>query len=230
VAVGATVDSTGLLVTAGTIVVSVLVVTELVGESATESGGAVPSVVPHPDTVRTSIVATDANERPDTDDTDERLMTGGYARTMSHDPTPPSPIVDSPTGWVRDHIERYVASNGADGHDWNGVPCMLLTTKGRRSGRWVRSALIYGLDGDDVVLVASKGGAPENPLWFENLVSHPEVWVQVKGDTWWGRAEVIDAPTERQRLWSLMTPIWPGYDEYQTKAGSRVIPVVRISR
>ena len=152
---------------------------------------------------------------------------------MSTTPSAPSPIHDSPTEWVRDHIDRYVKTNGADGHDWNGVPCCLVTTKGRKSGRWVRSALIYGRDGGDVVLIASKGGAPENPLWLENMASNPEVWLQVGADSYWATARVIDPATEsstRSRLWKIMAAIWPSYDEYQTKAGSRTIPVVVLTR
>ena len=152
---------------------------------------------------------------------------------MSTSPSAPSPIHDSPTEWVRDHIDRYVKTNGADGHDWNGVPCCLVTTKGRKSGRWVRSALIYGRDGDDVVLIASKGGAPENPLWLENMASNPDVWLQVGADCYWATARVVDPATEsttRSRLWKIMAAIWPSYDEYQTKAGSRTIPVVVLSR
>ena len=72
-------------------------------------------------------------------------------------------VVDSPTEWVAERIEKYVASNGADGHEWRGVPTLLLTTRGRKSGVLHRTALIYGPDGDDVVIVASKGGAPNPP-------------------------------------------------------------------
>lgn len=145
----------------------------------------------------------------------------------------PSPIHDSPTEWVRDHIDRYVKTDGADGHDWNGVPCCLVTTKGRKSGRWVRSALIYGRDGDDVVLIASKGGAPENPLWLENMAENADVWLQVGADKYWATARVVDPASEaalRGRLWDTMKAIWPSYDEYQTKAGTRVIPVVVLTR
>jgi len=151
--------------------------------------------------------------------------------------TAPAPIHDSPTEWVRDHVRRYVETDGVDGHDWNGVPCLLLTTKGRRSGTWQRSALIYGIDPEtnDVILVASKGGAPENPLWYENLVAEPEVWVQIGADTFWATATTIDATHDaerRERLWKIMCAIWPSYDEYQTKAdaASRVIPVVALRR
>jgi deazaflavin-dependent oxidoreductase (nitroreductase family) len=87
--------------------------------------------------------------------------------------------LDSPVDWVAQHTRQYVATNGAQGHLWNGVPTLLLTTIGRRSGRPRRTALIYGRDGDRYVVVASKGGAPEHPLWYLNLRAQPEVEVQV---------------------------------------------------
>jgi len=67
--------------------------------------------------------------------------------------------VDSPTPWVRDHIKQYVESDGSDGHLWRGVPTLLLVTTGRKTGQRHRSALIYGTDGDKLMIVASKGGA-----------------------------------------------------------------------
>ena len=70
-------------------------------------------------------------------------------------------VVDSPTEWVADHIKRYVDTDGAEGHEWRGVPTLLLTTKGRKSGLLRRSALIYGRDGDSLLLVASVGRGPE---------------------------------------------------------------------
>ncbi|NDF88162.1 MAG: nitroreductase family deazaflavin-dependent oxidoreductase, partial [Actinobacteria bacterium] len=90
-----------------------------------------------------------------------------------------SKVIDSPVGWVQDHIRSYVESNGKEGHIWRGVPTLLLTTTGRKSGELRRTALIYGRDGDDYVIVASKGGAPKNPLWYENLVALPKVTIQV---------------------------------------------------
>ena len=112
---------------------------------------------------------------------------------------------------------------------------MLLTTQGRKTGSWNRSALIYGTDGADLVLIASKGGAPSHPLWFENLVQNPQIWVQVGADKYWATAHVIDPTTDadkRSRLLKSMAAIWPGYDEYQVKADEvgRVIPVVVLTR
>jgi len=87
----------------------------------------------------------------------------------------------------------------------------------------------------DVILIASKGGAPENPLWFENLVAEPEVWIQIGARSEWATASIVSHETDSERrdaLWRIMCAIWPSYDEYQTKADvvSRVIPVVTVSR
>jgi len=137
-------------------------------------------------------------------------------------------VVDSPTEWVAEHINRYVASDGAEGHEWRGVPTLLLTTKGRKSGVLRRSALIYGRDGDDVVIVASKGGDAHHPAWYLNLEANPEVFVQIGSDKFSAVAHSADAD-ERVKLWPLMTKIWPAYDEYQTRT-DREIPLVVLRR
>jgi deazaflavin-dependent oxidoreductase (nitroreductase family) len=137
-------------------------------------------------------------------------------------------VVDSPTGWVREHIDQYVATGGTEGHLWNGVPTLLLTTTGRRSGTRRRTALIYGRTGDDpgagYVVVASKGGAPEHPAWFLNLEASPDAEIQVGADVLPVRARVAEGE-ERDALWRRMAVIWPDYDEYQTRT-DRQIPVV----
>jgi len=134
----------------------------------------------------------------------------------------------SAQGWVREHAERYVETNGEDGHMWRGVPTLVLDTVGRRSGQPRRQMLIYGEDGGDYIIVASKGGAPENPLWYENLTANPEVQVQVKADRFTARARTA-TPAEKARLWPLMVGIFAPYAEYQTKT-SREIPVVILER
>jgi deazaflavin-dependent oxidoreductase (nitroreductase family) len=139
----------------------------------------------------------------------------------------PEPVIDSPTRWVAEHIRRYVESDGADGHDWRGVPTLLITTRGRASGLRRRSALIYGRDGEDYVLVASKGGAPNHPMWYLNLVAEPEVEIQVGAEILTATARTATGE-ERARLWATMTRIWPDYDEYQTRT-ARLIPVVVVS-
>jgi deazaflavin-dependent oxidoreductase (nitroreductase family) len=136
-----------------------------------------------------------------------------------------SAVVDSPTEWVNTHIQQYVASDGAEGHEFrNGAPILLLTVLGRKSGVWRRSALIYGRAGDAYVLVASKGGAPQHPAWYTNLVAQPTVHVQVKGEKFEARARVAEGE-ERARLWDAMAEIWPDYNEY-VKRTDREIPVV----
>jgi deazaflavin-dependent oxidoreductase (nitroreductase family) len=137
-------------------------------------------------------------------------------------------IFDSPTGWVAQHIREYVETDGRDGHLWRGVPTLLLTTRGRKSGLRRRTALIYGKDGDNYVVVASRGGHSKHPAWYLNLVESPEVEVQVEADKFPARAHTA-SPEEKARLWPLMAAIWPSYDNYQAKT-DREIPVVVLVR
>ena len=128
-----------------------------------------------------------------------------------------------------EHVRRYRETGGEVGHIWKeGSTILLLTTTGRRTGRETTTPLIYGLDGETPVIVASKGGAAEHPGWFENLSRSPEVGVQIKGDRFRARARVAEGE-ERERLWELMNEIWPHYDEYATRT-DRVIPVVVLDR
>jgi deazaflavin-dependent oxidoreductase (nitroreductase family) len=132
--------------------------------------------------------------------------------------------IDPPKGWQRDHVEKYVASSGRDGHIWRGVPTLLLTTRGRVSGQPRRTPLIYGRDGDRVFVVASKGGSDKPPLWYTNLQADPAVRVQI-GDRVFDATARTATPEEKPVLWKTMTSIWPDYDVYQTKT-EREIPVV----
>ena len=89
--------------------------------------------------------------------------------------TTPQPAAGSrPPGWQQEHAKRYIATGGKDGHIWEGVATLLLTTTGRRSGQTRTTPLIYGRDGDRYVVVASRGGAPAHPAWYENLTAQPE--------------------------------------------------------
>jgi deazaflavin-dependent oxidoreductase (nitroreductase family) len=137
-------------------------------------------------------------------------------------------VFDSPTGWVAEHIRRYVESNGKNGHRWNGVNTLLLTTRGRRSGKLRRTALIYGRDDDRYVVVGSYGGSAKHPVWYLNLRTEPEVEVQVGAEKFRARA-VAATGEERDRLWKLMASVWPQYDQYQTKT-AREIPVVALEK
>jgi deazaflavin-dependent oxidoreductase (nitroreductase family) len=133
-------------------------------------------------------------------------------------------VHDSPESWVSEHIQKYVETDGAEGHIWNGVPTLLLTTKGRKSGALRRTALIYGKHGSSYLIVASQGGAPSHPAWYLNLTEHPEVQVQVGADKFAAHARTA-SEQEKPELWAEMIKIWPAYDEYQTKT-DRPIPVV----
>lgn len=134
--------------------------------------------------------------------------------------------IDPETGWVAEHLRSYVESDGEDGHLWRGVPTLLLTTRGRRSGRLRRTPLIYGRDGDAYVVVASKGGTPEHPAWYLNLRDWPEVTIQVGPDVMTARASTIEGD-HRAEVWDQMAQIWPDYEKYQAKT-DRTIPLVRL--
>src|ERR1700683_4730510 len=122
----------------------------------------------------------------------------------------PNPPPELP-GWIKDHVARYIATDGADGYLWDAtlgggkglVPTLLLTTTGRKSGRSLTLPLIFGRSGADYVVVASKGGAPTHPFWYLNLQANPEVKVQVKAEKFVARAHTADAK-ERATLWPLM--------------------------
>ncbi|HEX5881010.1 MAG TPA: nitroreductase family deazaflavin-dependent oxidoreductase [Actinomycetota bacterium] len=142
---------------------------------------------------------------------------------------PEEQVVDSPAGWVARHIKRYVDSDGATGHEWRpGVYTLLLTTRGRRSGKLRRTALIYGRDGDRYLVVASVGGSARHPAWYLNLSDNPQVEVQVEAERFTATARTAGSE-EKPRLWSLMTSIWPAYEGYQRKT-RRDIPVVILER
>ncbi|HTE64588.1 MAG TPA: nitroreductase family deazaflavin-dependent oxidoreductase [Solirubrobacteraceae bacterium] len=132
--------------------------------------------------------------------------------------------VDNPESWVAEHIRRYAESDGADGHDYLGWPTLLLTTRGRRSGRLRRTALIYGRDEGRFVIVASNGGKPQDPAWYRNLLADPAVSIQVGPDRYDATAAIAPRD-ERPHLWALMAAIFPQYDAY-ARAAPREIPVV----
>jgi len=126
-----------------------------------------------------------------------------------------------------DHIRAYRESGGEVGYLWNGVPTLLLTVTGRRTGRELTSALIFARDGDDYVIVASMGGAPMHPKWYLNLQDHPNAEIQVKDERIPVTARTA-TPAEKPRLWGLVTKVWPNYDVYQSRT-ERDIPVVVLS-
>jgi deazaflavin-dependent oxidoreductase (nitroreductase family) len=134
---------------------------------------------------------------------------------------------DSPWDWVAEHTHTYLASGGTEGHENNGVRTLVLATTGRRTGLPRRTCLIYGESGDEFVVVASKGGADEDPAWFENLMADPGVGVQVGTRRFTARARVA-SPAERETLWTRMAEIFPLYDDYASKT-DREIPIVLLA-
>src|ERR1700761_417823 len=123
-----------------------------------------------------------------------------------------------------DHVRAYRESGGEVGYIWNGVPTLLLTATGRRTGRKITSPLIFARDGDDYLIVASMGGAPKHPAWYLNLQANPEAEIQVKADQLAVVAHTASAE-EKPRLWKIVTEVWPNYDTYQART-DRNIPVV----
>ncbi len=127
-----------------------------------------------------------------------------------------------------EHVRVYRETAGQHGYQWRGATILLLTTTGRKSGEARTTPLIEREDGDRWVVVASKGGAPTNPSWYENLLADPDATIEVRDETVPVRASTA-AGEERARLWSLMTEDWTAYDDYQAKT-DREIPIVVLSR
>jgi deazaflavin-dependent oxidoreductase (nitroreductase family) len=126
-----------------------------------------------------------------------------------------------------EHVRRYQETDGQVGYTWNGVPILLLTTIGRKSGERRTTPLIFAPDGDDYLVVASMGGAPMHPAWYLNLQAMPKAEIQVRADhiTVTARTATDD---EKPRLWDVVSGPWPNYHVYQTRT-DRPIPVVILS-
>ena len=136
-------------------------------------------------------------------------------------------------GWMTEHANRYIASGGTEGHMYTinqpdrptmTVPSLLLTTTGRKSGERFIFPLFYGSDADRYFIIASKGGAPEHPGWYRNILANPEVELQVGTKHLKARARTATG-AERARLWEKSLEFWPPYADYQKKT-EREIPVV----
>jgi proline iminopeptidase len=135
--------------------------------------------------------------------------------------------------WMKDHVDRYLKSGGTDGHMYTTnfpnqpqrtVPSLLLITKGRKTGNKHLFPLFYGEAGKGYFIVASKGGAPDHPGWYKNIVVHPEVELQVGTKKLKAKARTVSG-TERAKLWDQAVVWWPPYVDYQKKT-AREIPVV----
>jgi deazaflavin-dependent oxidoreductase (nitroreductase family) len=127
-----------------------------------------------------------------------------------------------------EHVRVYRETAGERGYHWRGTTILLLTTRGRTSGEPRTTPLIHRTDGERWVVVASKGGAPAHPSWYENLLANPDATIEVLSETVPVRASTAEGE-ERARLWALMIEVWPAYDDYQART-DREIPVVVLTR
>lgn len=134
----------------------------------------------------------------------------------------------SPAQWVADQARLYEESGGTEGTQMQGSPCLLLDYQGRRTGQWHRTVLIYGRDGADYLVVASKGGADTHPQWYRNLRANPEVRLRVETERFTARAQPL-SDDDKQRVWPHLVEVFPPYADYQA-ATDRDIPVVRLRR
>jgi deazaflavin-dependent oxidoreductase (nitroreductase family) len=125
-------------------------------------------------------------------------------------------------------IEEFRSNGGAVGGPFSGAPMILVTHRGAKSGKEYTTPLVYTRDGDSFVIIASKGGAPDDPQWFRNLVANPDVVVEVGDERFPARARVTEGD-ERDRLYRAQADLMPNFDEY-AKNTTRTIPVVALER
>jgi F420H(2)-dependent quinone reductase len=135
----------------------------------------------------------------------------------------------SPEKWVRDQVAEFEASNGARANTLPGTddPIVVITNRGARSGK-VRKTPLMRVERDGVyVAIASKGGAPEHPVWYHNFLAHPEVELQDGPVKKTYRAELVEGE-ERADLWHLAVDTWGTYADYQRRT-DREIPVFKLT-
>ena len=125
-------------------------------------------------------------------------------------------------------IEEFRSNKGEVGGQFKGMPIMLLTTKGAKTGKSFVKPLAYTTDGNRIVLIASFAGSPHHPAWFVNLSTNPTVTVEVGGESYQAKA-VITTGAERQRLFDAQAAKMPVFNDYQKKT-TREIPVVVLER
>lgn len=134
----------------------------------------------------------------------------------------------NPNDFNQQVIAEFRANGGKVGGPFAGSPMLLLTTTGAKSGQSRTTPLVHTMDGDRIVIIASKGGAPTNPDWYHNLVAHPTAIVEVGTEKFQAQARVAEGE-ERQRLYDQQATLMPGFAEYQKKT-TRQIPVVILER
>ncbi len=139
-----------------------------------------------------------------------------------------SEYIPSPRDWVAEQVEAYEGSDGREGTTLRetGMPCIIVTCRGHKTGAIRKVPLMTVADGDGYVLVASVGGGPKHPLWYYNLLADPEVEIRDRERVQRMRARLVEDADERARLWEIAVAAYPPYEEYQGRT-ERVIPVFR---
>ena len=134
--------------------------------------------------------------------------------------------IPSTAEWVRTQVELYERTNGAEGNTLRdtGMPVIIVTNMGKSSGGIRKTPLMRAKDGNNYILVGSKGGAPEHPAWVHNLRANADVEIRDRDVVTKMRVREVEAGAERDRLWAIAAQAYPPYDEYQTKT-ARMIPV-----
>jgi deazaflavin-dependent oxidoreductase (nitroreductase family) len=134
--------------------------------------------------------------------------------------------IPSPTDWVREQVELYEGSGGTSGLTLRdtGLPVIIVTNRGNQTGGIRKTPLMRVKDGDNYVLVGSKGGAPANPVWVYNLRADTSVEIRDEAAVSPMRVREVEDEAERTRLWDLAVAAYPPYEDYQTRT-SRKIPV-----
>ena len=138
--------------------------------------------------------------------------------------------------WITDHVRDYLETGGKSGHymdmtEFGGdgeQACLLMTTIGRKTGKSYIIPVIYGIAGSNYIVVGSLGGSDKHPSWVHNLMANPVIEVQVGSETFTARA-TLTTGTERERLWELLTEMYPPYKDYQART-TREFPVFSLSR
>ena len=134
--------------------------------------------------------------------------------------------IPSPREWVREQVEQYEGSGGAEGTTLRdtGLPVIIVTNRGNQSGAIRKTPLMRVKDGDNYVLVASMGGAPNNPVWVYNLRADNNVEIRDETEVHTMRVREVRDDAERARLWDIAVEAFPPYEEYQGRT-TRRIPV-----
>ena len=141
-----------------------------------------------------------------------------------NNPTGSRGYVPSPTKWVAEQVDLYESSGGTQGTTLRGLPVIIVTNQGRSTGATRKTPLMRVADEDRYILVASRGGAPKNPLWYYNLKANPDIEIRDEQNVHPMKAREVIDPSERQRVWDIAVKAFPPYQDYQHRT-DRTIPI-----